>query len=192
MGTSRCCLGNTSGNAVLVIQMGLGLSVLSLLLSFSTASADTVPVDSSSSEKLQTNGNANLEINNEICSYTVTTVTGKRAGSSTDSVISARLENSRGESVYFSELDNGKKRFQRGHSDKFVMMGDCVTNLCKLTLYTDDSSDFGAWFVETVSYSVQTPSGPEHKTWEVQEWLPRDDDSTELFLVVDDCPKETI
>ncbi|KAL2652235.1 hypothetical protein R1flu_020363 [Riccia fluitans] len=189
MGTSRGCWEKTFSKSLVVIQMGLSPALVWLLIFFPAASAKAA-VNFSSTDTLQTKETANLEVNNEVCTYTVSTVTGKRAGSETDSVISLRLENSRDQSVYFSELDNGKRHFQRGHTDKFIMLGNCVSDLCKMTLYTDDSWDFGAWYVETVSVSVETPSGSEHRTWEVQDWLPRDDDAAELFLVVDDCQKE--
>ncbi|OAE22256.1 hypothetical protein AXG93_2117s1040 [Marchantia polymorpha subsp. ruderalis] len=165
------------------------LGLASLLLSSSSSSSASALAAGDVSTRLPDAASLKPDLNLPLCAYTVTTVTGKKIGAGTSSVISLRMENKGGESVFFSELDNGKRHFERGHTDKFDMMGTCVSDLCKMTLYTDDSWDFGDWFVDTVAVSVVTSRGSEKRTWDVHSWLPRDDEAAELFLTVDDCPK---
>ncbi|KAL2652234.1 hypothetical protein R1flu_020362 [Riccia fluitans] len=123
-----------------------------------------------------------------LCTYTITTETGKKFGAGTDSTISLSLYNSNEDRVYFPSLDNGNNNFEKGHIDTFSELGPCVERICKMVLSTDNSGLFSDWFVEALNFSVTTPvSDYQEKQWVLHQWLPSDDDSASLFITKDDC-----
>lgn len=106
------------------------------------------------------------------------TATGHDVGAATDSSISVRLENRDEEQVTFP-LQNGLNDFERGQVDTFVVSGDCIPDICKVVLYTDDKGFFPRWFVETIKING--------KAFPIHSWLPRDDGLGNLFIVHNEC-----
>ncbi|KAG6547391.1 hypothetical protein Mapa_010839 [Marchantia paleacea] len=126
------------------------------------------------------------------CVYTITTETGKKWAAGTDATISLRLMNKKNDEVYFSDLDNGKNNFEKGHMDVFQEFGPCVENICKMLLSTDNGGFFADWYVETLGFTVTTPlGGRQEKLWELHQWLPKDDATASLFVMKDDCAIST-
>ncbi|BBM97759.1 hypothetical protein MPTK1_1g08080 [Marchantia polymorpha subsp. ruderalis] len=124
----------------------------------------------------------------ELCIYTIVTETGKKTGAGTDSAISLRIMDKEGKEVYFPALDNGNNDFEKGSIDTFSLQGTCLTRFCKLILYTDYTGFFPSWFVETVSISLVIRGNESQKTWQLHQWLPKEDDATSpRFLIKDDC-----
>ncbi|KAL3699606.1 hypothetical protein R1sor_017628 [Riccia sorocarpa] len=129
-----------------------------------------------------------VPLRRSLCTYTITTETGRKFGAGTDSTISLSLYNQNEDRVYFPSLDNGNNNFEKGHIDTFEELGPCVENICKLVLSTDNTGLFSDWFVENVNFSVSTPiSGHQEKRWTLHQWLPANDASAALFIMKDDC-----
>lgn len=106
------------------------------------------------------------------------TVTGHDVGAATDSNISVGLENKYGNHVTFP-LRNALDDFERGQVDTFITFGNCVENICKVTLYTNDKGFFPRWYVETIKING--------KTFSMHSWLPRDDGLNLLFIIHNKC-----
>ncbi|CAM6087127.1 unnamed protein product [Calypogeia fissa] len=129
------------------------------------------------------------------CEYTVVIQTGSQDGAGTHSNIRVLLSNNDGDQVYFKNLANGHRVFERGHKDTFVYQNQlCVYRLCQMVLYTDDYGPFSEWFVVSLNVTVaffDPKTGPrkimQEKGWTVNEWLPKEDGSEELCTIRDDC-----
>lgn len=132
-----------------------------------------------------------------LCDYLVVTQTGNEDGAGTDSDISLRLLDRYGNEVYFRHLGNGHRTFEKGHEDVFRLRDrPCVFEICRMVLSTDDYGFFSEWFVVSLKFSVAIREdngllGPivQERRWEINEWLPKEDDKEELYTIRDDCDR---
>ncbi|KAL3691634.1 hypothetical protein R1sor_005285 [Riccia sorocarpa] len=148
-----------------------------------------------------------LQTASQVCMYRVEVRTGSQWGAGTDSTISMRLtgftsssssysrsnyteekeEKPQQQELYFElpDTDNGSNSFEYGSVDVFQVKSGCLTNICKLTLYSDHSGWFADWFVESVTVSLTNGAPAEEHMWTLNQWLPTSSGS--LNVVKDAC-----
>ncbi|KAL2622386.1 hypothetical protein R1flu_002591 [Riccia fluitans] len=141
-----------------------------------------------------------------ICIYKIEVKTGTAWGAGTDSTIGMQLtgmtsssrrsssktnyteekqqQQQQQQQVYF-ELDNDSDNFESGNVDVFQFNTKCVTNICRMALYTDHKGWFADWLVETVSVSITDGAPAEQHKWILDQWLPTTGGS--LSVVKDNC-----
>ncbi|CAM6123974.1 unnamed protein product [Calypogeia fissa] len=118
------------------------------------------------------------------CKYEVRTQTGTQWTAGTDSTISVRFYNKTQDNIYMVLTHGG---LAAGHLDQFTDQGRCITDICKMELYTDATGPLPCWYVERVAVSVSTPTVTYENYWDVNEWLPAHEWSPAGSLVRDDC-----
>ncbi|CAM6094499.1 unnamed protein product [Calypogeia fissa] len=119
-----------------------------------------------------------------LCKYEVRTQTGTQWTAGTDSTISVRFYNKTQDNIYMVLTHGG---LAAGHLDQFTNQGRCITDICKMELYTDATGTFPCWYVERVAVSISTPTVTYENYWAVNEWLPAHEWSPAGSLVRDDC-----
>jgi len=89
-----------------------------------------------------------------------------------------------GTSVLFVNLKSQNRNFERGVTDTFTVVGDCVRNICRMHLSHDDAGPDPSWFVNTVTVSLMYQT----HVFNVFEWLSKTEPPYALSRTVTSCP----
>lgn len=117
------------------------------------------------------------------CTYTIITTTGNIEGAGTTADVNAEFFDKYGESVLFVNIRSQNRNFNRGATDTFTVVGDCVQNICKMHLSHDDSGPSPGWFVNTVTVSLMYQT----HVFNVFEWLAKDEPPYSLSRTISSC-----
>ncbi|KAG0580110.1 hypothetical protein KC19_4G147600 [Ceratodon purpureus] len=118
------------------------------------------------------------------CTYTIITCTGNIEGAGTQADVNVEFFDKYGDSVLFVNLKSQNRNFNRGATDTFTVVGDCVQNICRMHLSHDDSGPNPGWFVNTVTVSLMYQT----HVFNVFEWLAKDEPPYSLSRTVSSCP----
>lgn len=118
------------------------------------------------------------------CTYTIVASTGNIEGAGTQADVNVEFFNRYGDSVLFVNLRSQNRNFDRGATDTFTVVGDCVQNICRMHLSHDDAGPNPAWFVNTVTVSLLYQT----HVFNVFEWLAKDEPPYSLSRTISSCP----
>lgn len=118
------------------------------------------------------------------CTYTIITSTGNIEGAGTQADVNVEFFDKYGDSVLFVGLKSQNRNFNRGATDTFTVVGNCVQNICRMHLSHDDSGPHPGWFVNTVTVSLLYQT----QVFNVFEWLAKDEPPYSLSRTVSSCP----
>ncbi|XP_024390510.1 uncharacterized protein [Physcomitrium patens] len=118
------------------------------------------------------------------CTYTIITSTGDIEGAGTQADVNVEFFDRFGASVLFVGLKSQNRNFNRGATDTFTVLGDCLQNICRMRLSHDDAGHNPSWFVNTVTISVQYQT----RVFNVYEWLAKDEPPRSLSRTINSCP----
>lgn len=118
------------------------------------------------------------------CTYTIITSTGNIEGAGTQADVNVEFFDKYGDSVLFVNLRSQNRNFDRGATDTFTVVGDCVPNICRLHLSHDDSGPDPGWFVNTVTVSLLYQT----HVFNVFEWLSKNEPPYSLSRTISSCP----
>lgn len=118
------------------------------------------------------------------CTYTIITSTGNIEGAGTTADVNVEFFDKFGNSVLFVNLKSQNRNFERGVTDTFTVVGDCVRNICRMHLSHDDAGPDPSWFVNTVTVSLMYQT----HVFNVFEWLSKTEPPYALSRTVTSCP----
>ncbi|KAA0042612.1 Lipoxygenase, LH2 [Cucumis melo var. makuwa] len=131
----------------------------------------------------------------EKCVYTLYVKTGSILKGGTDSKISVKLGDSRGQSVEISDLESwglmkqGHDYFERDNIDIFSGRGVCLESpVCRLNLTSDGSGSHHGWYCDYVEVTSAGPHRACSQTaFYVDQWLATDAPPFQLTTTLDGC-----
>ncbi|ESQ46122.1 hypothetical protein EUTSA_v10000355mg [Eutrema salsugineum] len=128
------------------------------------------------------------------CVYTFFIETGSINGAGTDSIITAIISDKTGQKIVIRNLEAwgglmgpGYDYYERGNVDIFSATEKCLPSpICSLTLRSDGSGLFHAWYVNYVQLTtVGFHANSARQYFNVEQWLESD---TSLEAVRNNCP----
>ncbi|KAI5073195.1 hypothetical protein GOP47_0011208 [Adiantum capillus-veneris] len=131
------------------------------------------------------------------CVYTFFIKTGTRISGGTNSVISATLFDSTGDSVQISDIETwgglmgtDYDYFERGNVDIFSGLGTCTSagTICALNLTSDGSGSHPGWYVNYAEVTITGANlGCTNVDFEIEQWIADDAYPYELYAYRDSC-----
>ncbi len=117
------------------------------------------------------------------CTYTIITTTGNIEGAGTTADVNVEFFDRLGSSVLFVGLKSQNRNFQKGSTDTFTLIGDCVQQICRMHVSHDDAGVDPSWFIDTVTVSLMYQT----HVFNVYEWLAKDEPPYTISREISSC-----
>ncbi|CAK9232680.1 unnamed protein product [Sphagnum jensenii] len=117
------------------------------------------------------------------CTYTIITTTGNIEGAGTTADVNVEFFDRLGSSVLFVGLKSQNRNFQKGSTDTFTLIGDCVQQICRMHISHDDAGIDPSWFIDTVTVSLMYQT----HVFNVYEWLAKNEPPYTISREISSC-----
>jgi hypothetical protein len=117
------------------------------------------------------------------CTYTIIITTGNIEGAGTTADVNVEFFDRLGSSVLFVGLKSQYRNFQKGSTDTFTLIGDCVQQICRMHVSHDDAGIDPSWFIDTVTVSLMYQT----HVFNVYEWLAKNEPPYTISREISSC-----